>query len=295
VGFQLGFLLLALIWQFDFSPFMVLIIAILNDGTIMTISKDRVKPSPSPDSWKLREIFATGVVLGGYLAMMTVIFFWAIHKTNFFPSHFHVRNIGYSNSQMTSAVYLQVSIVSQALIFVTRSRSWSFLERPGLLLMSAFMIAQLIATFIAVYATWGFANIRGIGWGWAGVIWLYSLVFYIPLDIIKFATRYILSGRAWDNMLNSKTAFTHHKDFGKGVREAQWATAQRTLHGLHPPGVETGTAMGSKETLGDMADQAKRRAEIARLREVNTLKGHVESVVRLKGLDVNTIQQSYTV
>ncbi|CAK9860968.1 unnamed protein product [Sphagnum jensenii] len=291
----LGFLLLALIWHFDFSPFMVLIIAILNDGTIMTISKDRVKPSPSPDSWKLREIFATGVVLGGYLAMMTVIFFWAIHKTDFFPRHFHVRNIGYSNSQMTSAVYLQVSIVSQALIFVTRSRSWSFVERPGLLLMSAFIIAQLIATFIAVYATWGFANIRGIGWGWAGVIWLYSLVFYIPLDIIKFATRYILSGRAWDNMLNSKTAFTHHKDFGKGVREAQWATAQRTLHGLHPPGVETGTAMGSKENLGDMADQAKRRAEIARLREVNTLKGHVESVVRLKGLDVNTIQQSYTV
>jgi H+-transporting ATPase len=81
----LGFLLLALIWQFDFSPFMVLIIAILNDGTIMTISKDRVKPSPSPDSWKLREIFATGIVLGGYLAVMTVIFFWAIHKTNFFP------------------------------------------------------------------------------------------------------------------------------------------------------------------------------------------------------------------
>jgi hypothetical protein len=28
----LGFLLLALIWKFDFPPFMVLIIAILNDG-----------------------------------------------------------------------------------------------------------------------------------------------------------------------------------------------------------------------------------------------------------------------
>lgn len=51
----------------------------------MTISKDRVKPSPLPDSWKLGEIFATGVVLGGYLAMMTVIFFWAAYKTDFFP------------------------------------------------------------------------------------------------------------------------------------------------------------------------------------------------------------------
>lgn len=54
-------------------------------GTIMTISKDRVKPSPYPDSWKLAEIFTTGIVLGGYLAMMTVIFFWAAYKTDFFP------------------------------------------------------------------------------------------------------------------------------------------------------------------------------------------------------------------
>ena len=38
----LGFLLVALVWEFDFAPFMVLIIAILNDGIIMTISKDRV-------------------------------------------------------------------------------------------------------------------------------------------------------------------------------------------------------------------------------------------------------------
>lgn len=50
----------------------------------MTISKDRVKPSPQPDSWKLREIFSTGIVLGGYLALMTVIFFWAMRETNFF-------------------------------------------------------------------------------------------------------------------------------------------------------------------------------------------------------------------
>jgi hypothetical protein len=131
-------MLLALIWKFDFSPFMVLIIAILNDGvciqaptppashtlqcvkeykivhtplfrvwdwdksfgvhreflvpflggftgTIMTIAKDRVKPSPLPDSWKLKEIFATGIVLGCYLALCTVIFFWLIHETDFFP------------------------------------------------------------------------------------------------------------------------------------------------------------------------------------------------------------------
>ncbi|KAF1876145.1 hypothetical protein Lal_00006776 [Lupinus albus] len=289
----LGFMLIALIWKFDFSPFMVLIIAILNDGTIMTISKDRVKPSPLPDSWKLREIFATGIVLGSYLALMSVIFFWAMKENSFFPDKFNVRHL--THEEMMSALYLQVSIVSQALIFVTRSRSWSFVERPGLLLMGAFLIAQLVATLIAVYANWGFAKVKGIGWGWAGVIWLYSIVFYFPLDIMKFAIRYILSGKAWVNMLENKTAFTTKKDYGKEEREAQWAVAQRTLHGLQPP--EPSNIFIEKSSyreLSEIAEQAKRRAEVARFRELHTLKGHVESVVKLKGLVIDTIQQHYT-
>ncbi|KAF1867026.1 hypothetical protein Lal_00049453 [Lupinus albus] len=306
----LGFMLLALIWKFDFPPFMVLIIAILNDGTIMTISKDRVKPSPLPDSWKLAEIFTTGVVLGSYLAMMTVIFFWAAYKTDFFPAIIDLscllcfqRVFGVSSLEKTahddfrklaSAIYLQVSTISQALIFVTRSRGWSYVERPGLLLVFAFLVAQLIATLIAVYANWSFAAIEGIGWGWAGVIWLYNIVFYIPLDIIKFMIRYTLSGRAWDLVIEQRIAFTRQKDFGKEQRELQWAHAQRTLHGLQPPDSKF-TERTHVTELNQMAEEAKRRAEIARLRELHTLKGHVESVVRLKGLDIDTIQQSYTV
>ncbi|KAK6127886.1 hypothetical protein DH2020_038394 [Rehmannia glutinosa] len=292
----LGFMLLALIWKFDFSPFMVLIIAILNDGTIMTISKDKVKPSPMPDSWKLREIFATGVVFGTYLAVMTVVFFWAIRESNFFSDKFGVRPIRDNHRELNSAIYLQVSIVSQALIFVTRSRSWSYIERPGLLLVAAFLIAQLVATLIAVYANWGFAHIHGIGWGWAGVIWLYSIIFYIPLDIFKFIIRYALSGKAWNTMIENKTAFTSKKDYGRGEREAQWAVAQRTLHGLQAP--DTSELFSDKTNyreLSEIAEQAKKRAEVARLREIHTLKGHVEQVVKLKGLDIETIQQNYTV
>ncbi|KAL2465303.1 ATPase 11 [Abeliophyllum distichum] len=295
----LGFMLLALIWEFDFPPFMVLIIAILNDGTIMTISKDRVKPSPLPDSWKLAEIFVTGVILGGYLAMMTVIFFWAAYKTDFFPRVFGVSTLEKTAHddfrKLASAIYLQVSTISQALIFVTRSRSWSYVERPGLLLVAAFLIAQLVATFIAVYANWSFAAIEGIGWGWAGVIWLYNLIFYIPLDVIKFLIRYALSGRAWDLVLEQRIAFTRKKDFGKEQRELRWAHAQRTLHGLQASDTKLFNETANFSELNHLAEEAKRRAEIARLRELHTLKGHVESVVRLKGLDIDTIQQAYTV
>lgn len=181
----LGFMLVALIWRFDFAPFMVLIIAILNDGTIMTISKDRVKPSPVPDSWKLNEIFATGVVLGTYMALTTVLFFWLAHDTNFFSvssiqyhinnisviilifniklqKTFGVRSIQGNEEELMAALYLQVSIISQALIFVTRSRSWSFVERPGFLLLIAFVIAQLVSRFSSYHITIHFIYILSL-------------------------------------------------------------------------------------------------------------------------------------
>ncbi|KAK9087283.1 hypothetical protein Syun_029677 [Stephania yunnanensis] len=56
------------------------------------ISKeDRVKPSPTPDSWKLNEIFATDIVIGTYLALITVLFYWAVTKTNFFEAKHQIR------------------------------------------------------------------------------------------------------------------------------------------------------------------------------------------------------------
>ncbi|XP_027902875.1 ATPase 10, plasma membrane-type isoform X2 [Vigna unguiculata] len=288
-----GFTLLALIWEYDFPPFMVLIIAILNDGTIMTISKDRVKPSPTPDSWKLPEIFATGIVIGTYLALVTVLFYWTIVETTFFETHFHVSSLSSDSEKVSSAVYLQVSIISQALIFVTRSYGWSFLERPGALLMCAFVIAQLVATLIGVYANISFAKISGIGWEWAGVIWLYSLIFYVPLDIIKFTVRYALSGDAWKLLFERKTAFTSKKDYGKEDRAAKWVLSQRTLQGLHLMAGGSLEVNGRRSSI--IAEQARRRAEIARLGELHTLRGHVESVVRLKNLHRNVIQSAHTV
>ncbi|KAG2650764.1 hypothetical protein PVAP13_1NG170214 [Panicum virgatum] len=287
----LGFMLIVLIWKFDFSPFMILVIAILNDGTIMTIAKDRVKPSPHPDSWKLNEIFATGIVYGTYLAVMTVIFFWAIRSTDFFLNTFHVRSVRGSDDEMMSALYLQVSIISQALIFVTRSRSWCFIDRPGYMLCAAFIIAQNVATVIAVYANFEFAKIQGIGWGWTGVIWLYSFVNFVPLDLFKFAIRYMLSGKAW-NIAQNKTAFTTKKNYGREELEAQWATAQRSLHGLPVP-ESGGRGSSYAAELSEIVEQARHRAEIARYRAQSTLRGHLESSAKLRIIDLDVVKSLY--
>lgn len=146
-----------------------------------------------------------------------------------------------------------------------------------------------MATLIAVYAHISFADISGIGWGWAGVIWLYSLVFYVPLDIIKFTVRYALSGEAWNLLFDRKvsvlflvsyligfksfleeafhgipvqqTAFTSKKDYGKDDRAAQWILSQRSLQGLMAADLDFN---GRRSRSSLIADHARRRAEIAR-------------------------------
>ena len=70
-------------------------------------------------------------------------------------------------------VYLQVAIISQALIFVTRSHGFFFMERPSYALMGAFCVAQLISSILAAYANWGFTDIQAISGAWIGIVWVW--------------------------------------------------------------------------------------------------------------------------
>lgn len=59
-------------------------------------------------------------------------------------------------------------------------------------------------------------------------------------------------------------AFTRQKDFGKEQRELKWAHAQRTLHGLQVPDTKLFNENNNFSELNQLAEEAKRRAEIAR-------------------------------
>lgn len=185
----------------------------------MTLSLDRVLPSSTPDSWDLAEVFAYGIGYGLYLTLSTIIFWIVIYSTTFFEDTFSVnpiKDVGSREGHMI--IYLQVAIISQALIFVTRSHSFSWMERPSYALMGAFCIAQLIASIIAAYGDWvsgyyvmfkTFTNILGLhpccrhrrwmdrnrlgGESTLTAMFLttqWNIIWYFPLDLVKFALKY---------------------------------------------------------------------------------------------------------
>ena len=105
-----------------------------------------------------------------------------ILETDFFEKKFKVHTIDKkgryapkdaNNPQIHTIVYLQVAIISQALIFVTRSHGFFFMERPSTALLAAFCLAQLVSSIIAAYGDWGFSNIQGVSGGWIGIVWVW--------------------------------------------------------------------------------------------------------------------------
>ena len=79
----------------------------------------------------------------------------------------------HNDPKLHMIIYLQVAIISQALIFVTRSHGFFFMERPSVALFCAFCIAQLVSSIIAAYGDWGFTDISAVEGGWIGIVWVW--------------------------------------------------------------------------------------------------------------------------
>jgi len=55
--------------------------------------------------------------------------------------------------------------------------------------MGAFCLAQLVSSIIAGFANWGFTHIQKISAAWIGIVWVWNIIWFVPLDLIKFAMK----------------------------------------------------------------------------------------------------------
>jgi len=127
-------------------------------------------------------------LLGAFLMGGTLLLFILARDTQFFENAFNLRHL--NDAEIRGLLYIFISVSGQATIFVTRTRGFSYMDRPANILLFAFCLAQTIATFIGVYGLRGYPHngvqdFRGCGWGYAVVAWVWSLLWFIPLDFIK--------------------------------------------------------------------------------------------------------------
>ena len=163
----------AAILFFNFYPLtavMIVMLALLNDGAILSIAYDNVYYKDQPEAWNMRMVLGISTVLG-VIGVISAFALFYLGERVFHLDRAHIQTL----------MYLKLSVAGHLTIFLTRTRHPFWSIRPAKILWAAVLGTQIIATLIAVY---GFF-MTPLGWGWAGFVWGYALLWFLLNDRIK--------------------------------------------------------------------------------------------------------------
>jgi H+-transporting ATPase len=158
---------------FNFYPVtavMIVLIAVLNDGAILSIAYDNVHYKKTPEAWNMRLVLGIASVLG---------FVGPIAAFGLFYLGDRVFHLG--RPELQTLMYLLLSVAGHLTIFLTRTRGPFWSIRPARILWIAVLGTQTIATLIAVYGL----LMTPIGWKLAGLVWGYAIIWALLTDRVK--------------------------------------------------------------------------------------------------------------
>jgi H+-transporting ATPase len=165
---------------FNFYPvtaIMIVMLALLNDGAILSIAYDNVHYKMKPEAWNMRLVLGISTVLGVVGPIAAFGLFYLGDR---------VFNLGHP--QLQTMMYLMLSVAGHLTIFLTRTRGPFWSIRPARVLLAAVLGTQTVATLIAVYGLF----MHPLGWGWAAFVWGYAIIWALASDRVKLLAYRIL-------------------------------------------------------------------------------------------------------
>jgi H+-transporting ATPase len=163
----------AAILIFNFYPLtavMIVMLALLNDGAILSIAYDNVHYKDQPEAWNMRLVLGISTVLG-VIGVVSAFGLFYLGERVFKLDRAHIQTL----------MYLKLSVAGHLTIFLTRTRGPFWSIRPARILWAAVLGTQIVATLIAVYGLF----MSPLGWGWALFVWGYALVWFLLNDRLK--------------------------------------------------------------------------------------------------------------
>jgi H+-transporting ATPase len=158
---------------FNFYPLtavMIVMLALLNDGAILSIAYDKVHYKDQPEAWNMRMVLGISTVLG-LIGVVSAFGLFYLGERVFHLDRAHIQTL----------MYLKLSVAGHLTIFLTRTRGPFWSIRPARILWGAVLGTQIVATLIAVYGLF----MTPLGWGWAGFVWGYALLWFVVNDRVK--------------------------------------------------------------------------------------------------------------
>ncbi len=169
---------------FNFFPvtaIMIVMLALLNDGAILSIAYDNVRYRNQPEVWDMRTVLTIATVLGLVGPIASFGLFYLGDRV------FHV-----DRPQLQTMMYLLLSVAGHLTIFQTRTRGPWWTVRPAPILLGAVVGTQILATAICLF---GFL-VTPLWWGWVALVWAYALGWFFVTDPLKLLAYRVLAATA---------------------------------------------------------------------------------------------------
>jgi H+-transporting ATPase len=187
---------------FNFYPLtavMIVMLALLNDGAILSIAYDNVHYKNEPEAWNMHVVLGVATVLGitGVVAAFGLFY---LGERVFHLDRAHIQTL----------MYLKLSVAGHLTIFLTRTRGPFWSIRPARILWMAVLGTQGLATLIAVYGLF----MTPLGWGWAAFVWGYALAWFIVNDRVKLLAYRLLDGAKKETRSGANVTSTLRTDTG---------------------------------------------------------------------------------
>eukprot|EP00884_Botryococcus_braunii_P018072 jgi/Botrbrau1/4949/Bobra.0122s0027.1 len=194
------------IWPnfFQLPVIMLMLITVLNDGTLIAIGYDNVIPNTRPDKWNLRAVFFVSSVLAAVACVSSLLLLWGCltsHISGGIFSKFGLPPIPYA--KIITMIYLKVSISDFLTLFSSRTVSWFWTSMPALPLLGAASVALTVSTMLGTF--WPESELEelpvlGLGRSdavsnyklWPIWVWIYCLVWWFVQDAAKVAAYWFL-------------------------------------------------------------------------------------------------------
>jgi H+-transporting ATPase len=162
---------------FPVTAIQIVMLALLNDGAILSIAYDNVRYRNQPEAWNMRVVLGIATVLGVVGPVAAFALFYLGDRV------FHI-----GHPQLQTMMYLLLSVAGHLTIFQARTRGPFWSIRPARLLLLAVIGTQTLATLIAGFGIF----MNPLGWRYVALVWGYALAWFLVTDRVKLLAYRIL-------------------------------------------------------------------------------------------------------
>lgn len=169
--------------SYPITAIMIVFLAILNDGAIMTIAYDNAKISKVPQAWDMPKVLTIASVLGVVNVIATFLLYYLAGRV-----------WQMTPDRVQTYIFLNIALLGMMTLYSVRVKGpfWSW--APAKPLAIATGISVIISSLLSLFGI----LIAPIGFEGVAKSWLYALVWLLIIDRVKLALYSIFNRRKAD-------------------------------------------------------------------------------------------------